>query len=154
MSPLKFSSAASRSIEGVFLPAPGHQSFPYVRRRKSSLDFLSNSCGRFSHARGVELLLHRPALEWAASRRRRFLLFLSSAARRACARPFLVACNSGMLSRVVLLEVADWRLSWCRSPALPEDRQCWHRSLSPTISRRGQRHRQQASQQHCVGPLL
>ena len=47
MSPLKFSSAASRSIEGVFLPAPSHQSFPYVRRRKSSLDFLSNSCGLF-----------------------------------------------------------------------------------------------------------
>ena len=47
MSPLKFSSAASRSIEGVFLPAPGDQSFPYVRRRKSSLDFFSNSCGLF-----------------------------------------------------------------------------------------------------------
>jgi hypothetical protein len=47
MSPLKFSSAARRSIEGVFVPAPGHQSFPYVGRRKSSLDFLSNGCGLF-----------------------------------------------------------------------------------------------------------
>jgi hypothetical protein len=45
MSPLKFSSAASRSIEGAFLSAPGYQSFPYVRRRKPSLDFLSNGCG-------------------------------------------------------------------------------------------------------------
>ena len=47
MSPLKFSSAASRSIEGVFLSAPGYQSFPYVRRRKPSLDFLSHSCSLF-----------------------------------------------------------------------------------------------------------
>jgi Putative transposase len=47
MSPLKFSSAASRSIEGVFLPAPGYQSFPYARRRKPSLDFPSNGCGLF-----------------------------------------------------------------------------------------------------------
>jgi len=47
MSPLKFSSAASRRIEGVFLSAPGYQSFPYVRRRKPSLDFLSNGCGLF-----------------------------------------------------------------------------------------------------------
>src|SRR6266542_496251 len=47
MSPLKFSSAASRSIERVFLSAPGYQSFPYARRRKPSLDFLSNGCGLF-----------------------------------------------------------------------------------------------------------
>ena len=47
MSPLKFSSAASRSIESVFLSAPGYQSFPYVRRRKPSLDFLSNGGGLF-----------------------------------------------------------------------------------------------------------
>src|SRR6266852_2818660 len=47
MSPLKFSSAASRSIEGPFLLAPGYQSFPYVRRREPSLDFLSNGCGLF-----------------------------------------------------------------------------------------------------------
>jgi hypothetical protein len=47
MSPLKFSSAASRSIEGVFLLAPGYQSFPYAGRRKPSLDFLSNGCGLF-----------------------------------------------------------------------------------------------------------
>ena len=47
MSPLKFSSAASRSIEGMFLPAPGYQSFPYARRREPSLDFLSNGCGLF-----------------------------------------------------------------------------------------------------------
>ena len=46
MSPLKFSSAASRSIEGVFL-SPGYQSFPYVRRRKPSLDFLSHGGGLF-----------------------------------------------------------------------------------------------------------
>jgi hypothetical protein len=45
MSPLKFSSAANRSIEGAFLSAPGYQSFPHVRRRKPSLDFLSNGCG-------------------------------------------------------------------------------------------------------------
>jgi len=45
MSPLKFSSAASRSIEGAFLSAPGYQSFAYARRRKPSLDFLSNGCG-------------------------------------------------------------------------------------------------------------
>jgi len=47
MSPLKFSSAASRSIEEEFLSASGYQSFPYVRRRKPSLDFLSNGCGLF-----------------------------------------------------------------------------------------------------------
>jgi hypothetical protein len=47
MSPLKFSSAAGRSIEGVFLSTPGYQSFPNVRRRKPSLDFLSNGCGLF-----------------------------------------------------------------------------------------------------------
>jgi hypothetical protein len=47
MSPLKFSSAASRSIEGVFLLAPGYQSFPYAGRRKPPLDFLSNSRGVF-----------------------------------------------------------------------------------------------------------
>ena len=47
MSPLKFSSAASRSIEGAFLSAPGYQSFPYVRRREPSLDFLSNDGGLF-----------------------------------------------------------------------------------------------------------
>jgi hypothetical protein len=47
MSPLKFSSAASRSIEGVSLSAPGYQSLPYVRRGKPSLDFLSNGCGLF-----------------------------------------------------------------------------------------------------------
>jgi hypothetical protein len=47
MSPLKFSSAASRSIEGAFLSAPGYQSFPYARRREPSLDFLSNGCGLF-----------------------------------------------------------------------------------------------------------
>jgi hypothetical protein len=47
MSPLKFSSAASRSIERVFLSAPGYQSFPYARRREPALDFLSNGCGVF-----------------------------------------------------------------------------------------------------------
>ena len=47
MSPLKFSSAASRSIEGVFLLATGYQSFPYAGRRKPSLDFLSNGRGLF-----------------------------------------------------------------------------------------------------------
>ncbi len=47
MSPLKFSSAANRSIEPVFLPVPGYEPFAYVRRRKSSLDFLSNGCGLF-----------------------------------------------------------------------------------------------------------
>jgi hypothetical protein len=46
-SALKFSSAASGSIEGVFLLAPGYQSFPYAGRRKPSLDFLSNGCGLF-----------------------------------------------------------------------------------------------------------
>jgi len=47
MSPLKFSSAASRSIEEAFLSAPGYQSFPYAGGREPSLDFLSNGCGLF-----------------------------------------------------------------------------------------------------------
>src|SRR6476646_7747365 len=47
MSPLKFSSAASRSIEGVFLLAPRYQPFPYTGRRKPPLDFLSNRRGLF-----------------------------------------------------------------------------------------------------------
>ncbi len=47
MSPLKFSSAASRSIEGSFLSAPGYQPFAYARRREPSFDFLSNGYGLF-----------------------------------------------------------------------------------------------------------
>lgn len=45
MSPLKFSSAANRSIEEIFLSAPGEQPFPNARGREPALDVLSNGCG-------------------------------------------------------------------------------------------------------------